>query len=86
MTPDVMFHASAGAIDVHSASAVLALRDSTVRDCFGPGLHLNNYLCVPQVERTAFVRNAIAVQGCALESVPGFVDNTVSGNGANYIP
>lgn len=78
-------YASVGAIDVRSASAVLALRDSTVRDSFGPGLDLNNYLCVPQVERSAFLRNAVAVQGCALESVPGFVDNTVSGNSANYI-
>lgn len=68
-------------------SADITLTDCTLAYGSQSGLNLWNTTSRPVVSGCAFIGNAVfAVAGATIDSVPGFVGNTASGNaGGNYI-
>ncbi len=73
-------------VTVYGANAGLTMTESVVEWSSQDGLDLRGYLSYPAVTDCQFNNNSgIAVQGAVIDSVPGFSDNTASGNGGNYI-
>jgi hypothetical protein len=74
-----------GGIDVQTAMPI-DVANSVVRDCLNGGVHCNSLVTGATISNCSFTNNdGIAIQGAALNDLPGFTGNSASGNGGNYV-
>jgi hypothetical protein len=81
---EVRYGGTFGAPNFDLSGADAALSNCTFRDGAGDGLDLsgNSY---PTVDSCSMLNNADkAVEGVHIDAVPGFTNNTATGNGGNY--
>ncbi|MBI4882275.1 MAG: hypothetical protein HY812_21835, partial [Planctomycetes bacterium] len=79
-------YAGYDAVRIHGAGVALTMTDSVLEMSSADGLDLLNHLNYPTVSNCQFNNNAgRAVEGLCIDAVPGFTDNSASGNGCSYM-
>jgi hypothetical protein len=85
---DIRYGGAGGWADVYfNGSGInIALTNSTLRNCSGPGLNATNSVSLPTVTNCAFTSNGgPAVENLRLDSVAGFSGNSATGNVGNFL-
>ena len=82
---ELRYGGTSGFAGISLTTADISLTDCTVRDCNFDGLTLNAS-SFPTVSGCAFNdNNSIAIDNVDIDAIAGFTNNTVSGNGGNYM-
>lgn len=75
-----------GAVHVAQAGSNFTLSQCTIRNCSSSGIRMSNVLATPAVSNCTFSDNGgPAVSELRIDSVPGFTNNSASGNAGNYM-
>ncbi len=78
----IRYPGRSGWAGIHSSGASFTMTSSTIRDGLAEGVDLASAVGSPSISNCSFHDNVdVAVRGVRLEQVPGFLDNTASGNG-----
>ncbi len=74
------------AITFDGTAIGLTMTNSVIESCWTDGMDLRGNLNYPTVSNCQFINSGLmAVQAAVIDSVPGFTDNSASGNGGNYL-